>query len=381
MAARADPGAAGTLRLRTMETGTGHAGSAGRAGDAAQAPTWHAALRAEWRRPRCGRDVVRLLAWAYLGVALVIPVIRITSSFSPAGLPFALVPALAVILWVAPRQDHFRTWLLYAVGIFFFTQLRDAADETAIQASTGYVLDWELWMFGGTTPSAWLQTHLGGADGDPGPLAFFSTFMHWSWFVFPHLTVIGTYIWMRPMFFRVAVIMLGVFYTGVAMYYLIPTVPPWLAVVQGDTMGIVRIMRDVGPTIFGQGLWNDLFTLAAEPNPRAAMPSLHFAAAFQILLIALLLGSGRLVAAGVVYCVCLAFALMYLGEHYFADIIVGGLAALVSFFIVERTLRGPGLRRWPGPRPHLRLPRPRLRWRAWSLPRAGPGRSLARDGP
>ena len=381
MAARADPGAAGTPRLRTMETGTGHAGSAGRARDAAHAPTWHAALRAECRRPRCAYDVVRLLAWAYLGVALVIPVIRITGSFSPAGLPFALVPALAVILWVAPRQDHFRTWLLYAVGIFFFTQLRDAADETAIQASTGYVLDWELWMFGGTTPSAWLQTHLGGADGDPGVLAFFSTFMHWSWFVFPHLTVIGTYIWMRPMFFRVAVIMLGVFYTGVAMYYLIPTVPPWLAVVQGDTMGIVRIMRDVGPTIFGQGLWNDLFTLAAEPNPRAAMPSLHFAAAFQILLIALLLGSGRLVAAGVVYCVCLAFALMYLGEHYFADIIVGGLAALVSFLVVERTLRGPGLRRWPGPRPRLRLPRPQLRWRAWSLPRAGPGRSLARDGP
>ncbi|MXY78136.1 MAG: inositol phosphorylceramide synthase [Chloroflexi bacterium] len=369
-----------------MDTTAGHEKCA--AARAAQAPHWRAALRAEWSRPRCRRDVVRLLAWVYLLVALTIPIIRITSSFPPLALPFALVPALAVILWVAPRQDHFRTWLLYAVGMIFFTQLRDAADETLIPASTGYVLHWELWMFAGTTPSAWLQEHLGGASGDPGALAYLSTFLHWTWFFFPHLTVIGTYMWARPMFFRVAAIMLGVFYTGVAMYYLIPTVPPWLAVEEGDTTGIVRIMRDVGPRVFGQALWDDLYTLAAEANPRAAMPSLHFAAAFQIFLIALILRRGRLVWAGVVYSVGLGFALVYLGEHYFADIIVGGLAALVSCFIVERIVRGPGLR-W-SVRRRWRLRPPRRRWRrsrlrlarqAWDLLRSGPIRALAREGP
>jgi membrane-associated phospholipid phosphatase len=369
-----------------METAAGH--TACTAVRAATALHWRAALREEWRRPHCRRDVVRLLAWVYLGVALIIPIIRITGSFPPLVLPFALVPALAVILWVAPRQDHFRTWLLYAVGIIFFTQLRDAADETLIPASTGYVLHWELWMFAGTTPSAWLQDHLGGTSGDPGALAYLSTFLHWSWFVFPHLTVIGTYLWARRMFFRVAVIMLGVFYTGVAMYYLVPTVPPWLAAEEGDTTGIVRIMRDVGPRVFGQALWDDLYTLAAEANPRAAMPSLHFAAAFQIFLIALILRRGRLIWAGLVYSVGLAFALIYLGEHYFADIIVGALAALASCFTVERSLRGPGprrslqarrrlrptLRRWQ--RRYLRRRRP-----TWDPPWARLQRTLARDAP
>ena len=375
-------------KLGTMDTRGGHGKPAGASRDAAAAQTWRAALRAECRRPRNIHDALRLAAWAYLGLAIVLPIFRITVGFDALALPFIVAPALAIILWVAPRQDHFRTWLLYAVGIYFFTQLRDAADESSIQASTGYVLDWERWMFGGDTPSAWLQQRIGGANGNPGVLAYYSTFVHWSWFFFPHLTVVGAYFWARPMFFRVAGVMLGIFYTGVVMYFLVPTIPPWLATEQGDATGIVRIMQDVGPTLFGQSLWDDLFKLAAEPNPRAAMPSLHFAAAFQMVLIGLLLRSPRLTAAATLYSFSLAFGLMYLGEHYFADILVGGLAALVSFFIVERALGGPGLPfrmpRWRRRRlPHApHLARPTI-GPAPGLPDIPPGRErqTAREGP
>ena len=46
-----------------------------------------------------------------------------------------------------------------------------------------------------------------------------------------------------------------------------------------------------------------------------------------------------------IYSLGMAFALMYLGEHYFADILVGGAVALVAAFIVETALgNGPGLR-------------------------------------
>ena len=41
----------------------------------------------------------------------------------------------------------------------------------------------------------------------------------------------------------------------------------------------------------------------------------------------------------------LAFALMYLGEHYFVDILVGWFVALAAAFIVETALgNGPGAR-------------------------------------
>ncbi len=330
--------------------------------DPAQADSWRAALRDEWRHPRERREAARLAAWGILAYGLLAPAIRLTVGYDAIGFPVTLAAALAALLWVAPRQGEFRTWLFYVVALYFFAQLRDAADETTIAASTGYVLDWEKWLFGGTTPSAWLQAQVGGGEGDPGPAAFFSTLMHWSWFFLPHAVVVGTYFLARPMFFRVAAIMLGIFFSAVALYYLVPTVPPWLAERQGDTTGIRRIMEDVGPTLFGQAVWDELFTLASEPNPRAAMPSLHFAAACQIGLIGWLLHSRKLMGLAVVYSAALAFALMYLGEHYFVDILVGGLLAGASFLIVERVVGGPGWgrpwrlggwrpARWRAPRP------------------------------
>ena len=313
----------------------------------ARAPNWRAALRAEWRRPTTRREALRLVAWVYVAAALVIPLIRIGVGFNSLAFPLTLVAALAALLWVAPRQGEFRTWLFYLVALYFFTQVRDAADETSIRASTGYVLDWEEWMFGGTTPSAWLQDRLGGASGDPGVVAFLASFTHWTWFVFPHAVVVGTYFLARPMFFRVAVIMMGIFFAAVLLYYLVPTVPPWLAVEEGNAAGIVRIMRDVGPTLFGQALWERMFEVASEPNPRAAMPSLHFAAAVQMALIGWLLRSRKLTALALVYSAALGFSLVYLGEHYFVDLLVGGLLAGAAFFLVERALAGPGLgSRW-----------------------------------
>ena len=297
------------------------------------------------RRPQGRSEWVRAGAWAFVGFGLLAPFIRQAVGYDSVAFLFTLVPALLVFLWVAPRRGHLHTWLVYAVAIYFFTQLRDAADETFIQASAGYVLDWELWMFDGVIPSAWLQQHLGGSDGNPGVLAYLASAVHWSWFVFPHAVVVGTYFLAPRMFFRVAAIIAGTFYFAVVLYYLIPTVPPWLAVEQGATTDIRRIIADVGVQIFGEPTKDRLFALLAEPNSRAAMPSLHFAASFVVVITGIIVRSRRLIALAMGYSLMLAFSLVYLGEHYIADIIAGGASALVAIFLVETALgNGPGNR-------------------------------------
>ncbi len=336
---------------------------------AAQQPeSWQAEIRADLRRPEDARGWLRLIAWAIVLFGLVAPGIRLAVGYDSIGFPVTLAAALAAILWVAPRRHELRTWVFYAVSMYFFTQLRDAADETSIAASTGYVLDWETWMFNGTTPSAWLQQQVGGAGNDPGVVAYLTVFTHWSWFIFPHAVVVGSFFFARRMFFRVAALVAGIFFFAVLLYYLVPTVPPWLAVEQGDTTGINRVLENVGPTLFGQALWDNMFDLFAEPNARAAMPSLHFAAAFGVAIVAVLLRSPRLFLFASVYSAWLAFSLVYLGEHYFADILAGGAAAVAAIFLVETALgNGPGLRavrRLQPPVPCFRLPRSRARLNA-----------------
>jgi PAP2 superfamily len=84
-------------------------------------------------------------------------------------------------------------------------------------------------------------------------------------------------------------------------------------------------MVDVGEGVFERS-WDRLYD-ALGGNPWAAMPSLHFATS---LMAALLLAEiGPLPGAlGAAYAATLAFALVYLGEHYVTDLLAG--AAVVA---------------------------------------------------
>jgi membrane-associated phospholipid phosphatase len=86
-------------------------------------------------------------------------------------------------------------------------------------------------------------------------------------------------------------------------------------------------MVEVGERTWG-GAWPRMYA-ALGGNPWAAMPSLHFATSLNA---ALLLAEAGPVegALGWSYALTLAFALVYLGEHYVTDLVAGaGLVALV----------------------------------------------------
>ncbi len=308
--------------------------------------TWKEKSKKQIQRLLKPRNQLRIVAWGIALYGLSVPSIRLVAGYDPIAFPLILAATLLAILFVVPRKYNLRTWIFYVGGLYFFTQLRDAADETSISTYTNYVLDWELWMFNGTTPTAWLQMNVGGDKGDPGFLAFLATFTHWTWFIFPHTVVIATFFFARPLFFRTAAIVIGTFFFAVALYYLVPTAPPWMAAEQGLTSGARRIMEDVGPLLLGQGSWDSVFEFGAAPNLNAAMPSLHFAGGFVVVILAFILRSKPLGAIAIIYSTLLCFSLMYLAEHYFIDILAGGLIAIISTVFVETILGNGLIGRW-----------------------------------
>ena len=281
------------------------------------------------------REVIGAVCWAALAVGLVAVVLRQTVSLEP--VVFAPISGIAVVavFVLARRWGDWGILVAYFVAMGFFIQLRDAADETGLRTLTGYVLDWELWMFAGVTPSAWLQARIGGASSDPGLPAYFSAFVHWTWFVFPHAAVIGVWLFVRGLAWRVTIIVALTFYLGVLLYFTVPTAPPWMAAQQGLLEGVARGMNSVGPAILGADFYAWAFEAMAEPNPTAAMPSLHFAASFVVVGVGILLRSRWVISVAVLYSGALSFALVYLGEHYIADILAGGAVALIAFTAVE----------------------------------------------
>jgi membrane-associated phospholipid phosphatase len=178
---------------------------------------------------------------------------------------------------------------------------------------------------GGRLPNARLQRALAGL-GRRNVVDRFLSWVHWSWFIEPHAALVLILARHPERFARSARQMSAVFDSGCALYFALPTAPPWWASEHGDTdpEEVRRIMVEVGEKSWGRA-WPILYDTLGG-NPWAAMPSLHFATS---LMAALLLAEagGAEAALGWGYAAALGVALVYLGEHYVIDLLAG--AAIV----------------------------------------------------
>jgi hypothetical protein len=153
---------------------------------------------------------------------------------------------------------------------------------------------------------------------------------HWVWFAIPHSSLAYILISHPRRFPRAAVMTYAVFDLGASFYWLAPTAPPWyaapaLAGGAGQELAVRRMMVEYGELFWRDG-WGPLYSVFGG-NPLAAMPSLHLATS---LMAALLLAETGPVAGtlGFSYAFTLAFALVYIGEHYVVDLLAGAALTL-----------------------------------------------------
>ncbi len=149
----------------------------------------------------------------------------------------------------------------------------------------------------------------------------------------------GYLVWIKDRkFFRQFVAgILILSYAAWATFVLFPAAPPWLASEKGYISGVTKVMsytmdifpdRASLPTIYHQ----------LNPNLTAAMPSLHAAYPFLILLFAFYF-FGKKAAPFSIYVLGVWLSIVYLGEHYVIDIIVGAVYAFWAFFITIKLWR------------------------------------------
>jgi hypothetical protein len=169
---------------------------------------------------------------------------------------------------------------------------------------------------------------------------------HWMWFFVPHGSV--AYVLLRDpdRFPSAAARMYAVFDLGAVFYWGIPTAPPWWAAAHGrledgrSAIHVRRMMIEYGEQFWGDR-WGALYDVLGG-NPLAAMPSLHFAT--SLMAAHLLSEVGPVAGAlGWAYTATLGLALVYLGEHYAADLIAG--AALTESVRRQARRMTPVLRR------------------------------------
>jgi membrane-associated phospholipid phosphatase len=152
---------------------------------------------------------------------------------------------------------------------------------------------------------------------------------HWMWFFVPHGSVVYVLLRNPDRFPSAAARMYAVFDFGAVFYWAIPTAPPWWAAQSGQvddthTIHTRRMMLEYGERFWGDN-WEALYDVLGG-NPLAAMPSLHFATSLMAAHLLAEVGP----ASGAVawtYAAVLGLALVYLGEHYVADLLAGAALA------------------------------------------------------
>jgi membrane-associated phospholipid phosphatase len=268
-------------------------------------------------------SLVKGVAAAALAAAVAVPLVRkrykihaaVTTAVLAAG-----PPALAV---VRPRS-RLRDAGMYALQMWMFTMGHelpyDDPEKLRSRLRVGYPIRVDRVLGGGELPNVRLQRALSGL-GRRNVVDRGLSWVHWSWFIEPHAALAWILARDPEHFARSARQMSAVYDLGCVIYAAVPTAPPWWASREGYTDAKVRrIMEEVGEKEWGRA-WPILYDTLGG-NPWAAMPSLHFATS---LMAALLLAEAGPIhgTAGWSYAAALGFALVYLGEHYVDDLLVG----------------------------------------------------------
>jgi hypothetical protein len=258
------------------------------------------------------------------------------------GLPLT-DPILAFVwLWLAtiairidqPRRVHLafaRDWLPIVVLLVVYNLSRGLADQGRTPHAFE-LIEADRFMFGGHVPTVWLQEHLY----DPDSIRWYDVIA--SWVYFSHFVAalgVAVVLWLRrrelwASFMRRWFALSAL---GLITYFAYPAAPPWWAAKFGLLPEVVRISTRGWQAIGLHGAGNILNAGQWAANPVAAMPSLH--TAFALFVVVFFFGRVRRRWWPVLltYPVAMTFTLMYTGEHYVIDVLVGWVYVGLAFLL------------------------------------------------
>ncbi|WP_029431854.1 phosphatase PAP2 family protein [Blastococcus sp. URHD0036] len=305
-------------------------------------------------RPASRVRLLTAVLWLALAVAF-------AATCATAGLPTDRVVLLGWVLaalgvhaatsGVRPLVRLLTDWLPLVVVLLAYDASRGLADGLGMPVHVAELADADRWLSGGVLPTVWLQEHLQ-ADW----WRALATLVYSSHFVVTPV-VLGV-LWARDRerWARCARAVAVLSVAGLVTYVLFPAAPPWLAARDGVIEPVHRLTSGGWEVLGLPRAGALLHSGQGQVNLVAAVPSLH--TAFAVLMCAVLLPSAHrwwqrtgLVA----YAVLMPVVLVWGGEHYVVDTLIGaGYAAGVLLVLpsLERAGRA-ALRRAAVLRPVL----------------------------
>ncbi|GAC1471268.1 MAG: phosphatase PAP2 family protein [Chloroflexota bacterium] len=251
-----------------------------------------------------------------------------------------LLLLLIAALGTGRVRQFFRDWSIFLVVLLAWQFLSGMSGQlTRFKPHVTEMIVADKALFFGHVPVLWLQTQFY----RPGHVAWYdvaATLLYLLHFVIPMLAAFVFWLWKRPVFLEFMVAFLVLAMAGFATYVLFPAAPPWWAANHGYLAHVYKV-KDSGISIASSMSISGLFSwfwshggwdqFGAVPSEHAAFPFLCFLYARRAWPRA-----GWLLLA---YCLPVWIAVIYLGEHYAVDVIVGLVYAILAYALVRVAVR------------------------------------------
>ena len=275
---------------------------------------------------RAGPGPIAAVAFAFYLVLLLVVMLAQGVEVLPDRYAVAMLVG-AVILGRGRR--FIADWSPFIGLLISYDFLRGFADDLAGRAEFVLPMHADAAIFG-IVPTVFLQH----AFLNLNALRWYdygATLLYFMHFLLPLGFAMLLWLRSRSQFTNFAASLTILSYAAWLTYLVFPSAPPWLAAQNGYLDGVTRVL---GQTI---NLLPDRLDMPSiyrqlNPNMVAAIPSLHAGYPFLVLLFALrFFGRRGLVVAPYVLAVWLA--VIYLGEHYAIDVILGAAYAGTAFVL------------------------------------------------
>lgn len=284
-------------------------------------------IQAKWRDYKAFYKARPLLAWfRVLVVAAVVVLFAVKRNFWTPDTLFVVLLALFVVLGQARLfLIRFAPFILLLLA---YDSFRGIADDLNKNVHFYEMINIDRAWFFGNLPTNVLQSWWW--HGALNWYDFYFYFLYTIHFLMPVL--LGVLIWKThdKLYWPFVTALAGLSFAAFATYVIFPAAPPWMASDLGYIAPLHRISSDVwaamGVTNFSEVYAN------LSPNAVAAVPSLHSAYPLLFAMFIVRLFSWGRVWWVMLYPVSMWVGVVYLGEHYVIDAVLGAAYALAAYY-------------------------------------------------
>lgn len=250
--------------------------------------------------------------------------------------PDTLFIVLLVLAVVFGQAKAFITrFAPFLALLLVYDSFRGIADDLNTNVHFMEMVDADRWLFGGALPTVVLQSWWW--DGSVNWYDFYFYFLYTIHFLAPVL--LAVLIWKsRPrLYWQFVWSLVGLSFAAFITYIIFPAAPPWMSSNIGLIEPIYRVSSDVWGAM-GVTNFSEVYS-QMSPNPVAAVPSLHSAYPLLFSLFLVRMYGLRKLWWIFLYPISMWIGVVYMGEHYVIDVILGALYAALAFVAAERFFR------------------------------------------